>query len=169
MLSCFTLALAYTVRYFMCQVQCLFIERAWSSTCWGITVCRTGKCHPTNCSYAPTAASFTSAPFHRVLIFRGHGGIGVYVWTGEVVDNGCAGCNLNKCMCGVWCRWGNVTSQVCVLFKGSPALLLCPIFYFILALPLRSYFLTFFSSVRGRVKNGTHRVAAMHANYECLL
>lgn len=60
------------------------------------------QCHPTNCSYASTAAAFASARFYRVLIFRGCDDIHVCVRPCEVIDDGCAGCNLNKCRCGVW-------------------------------------------------------------------
>lgn len=142
----FTLAAACTVRfsvhyttmpfYWVCLKLCML--RRHCVPHW--------QCHPTTCSCASRATAFASACFHRVLIFRGCNDIDMHVSPCEIIDDGCAGCNLNKCKGGVW-RPSRKCHICCMffLFSGLPALLLSPILYF--ALPWQSYFLTFILSL----------------------
>lgn len=127
------------------------------------------QCHPTNCSYASTAAAFASARFYRVLIFRGCDDIHVCVRPCEVIDDGCAGCNLNKCKCGVWhpSREWHIHR---VFFYLVVFQLSCWVpFYFICRITMTMLFLDLYFSLGDGTLRMAHTSCCNSSSCECLL
>lgn len=141
------------------SLQCLFIECAWSCTCWGVTVCHTGS------------AILRIVAMHRQLrLLPLPAFIGYLFLEGAMTFTYMCQtlwgyrwwlCWVQSEQMQVWCvaSFKGMAHPSCVfLFSGFSALLLSPILFYmshyhdnVISWPL-------FFSRRRHVKNGTHKL-----------